>query len=213
MARPSDPQARERLLQAAREEFVEHGLDAAKVETIARRAGLSKGAFYLHFKSKAELFAELVHSVMHQLGLLVSDALERPPLAGTDTAKLHLERWLEADVRMFEFLIAQRDIMNLIFEGGGSGTTRHLICEFCGRVEEQIALLLKNGIEIGLYRSDLNVEMAAAFLAGGYDRAARRLIEQPGPYDLRELVREWQRQAVAGVGTPLLIQAASPKAL
>ena len=56
MARPSDPNARMRLLEAARRIFIEHGLDRAKVEDITREAGLSKGAFYLHFKTKDDAF-------------------------------------------------------------------------------------------------------------------------------------------------------------
>jgi AcrR family transcriptional regulator len=48
------------LLDAARDEFVAKGFDAARIEDIARRAGLSKGAVYLYFASKEELLRALI---------------------------------------------------------------------------------------------------------------------------------------------------------
>jgi AcrR family transcriptional regulator len=60
MARPSDPKAKSRLLEAAERVFIERGLDRAKVEDITRAAGLSKGAFYLHFKTKDDAFKEIL---------------------------------------------------------------------------------------------------------------------------------------------------------
>ncbi len=48
------------LLDAALDEFIARGFDAARVEDIAKRAGLSKGAVYLYFKSKEEVLRALI---------------------------------------------------------------------------------------------------------------------------------------------------------
>jgi AcrR family transcriptional regulator len=48
------------LLDAALDEFIAKGFDAARIEDIARRAGLSKGAVYLYFSSKEELLRALI---------------------------------------------------------------------------------------------------------------------------------------------------------
>lgn len=48
------------LLEAALDEFFERGFSAARMEDIAGRAGLSKGTLYLYFKSKDDLFRELI---------------------------------------------------------------------------------------------------------------------------------------------------------
>ncbi len=48
-------QTRERLLQAAADAFAEHGYDGTRVADIAAAAGVSNGALYAHFGSKAEL--------------------------------------------------------------------------------------------------------------------------------------------------------------
>lgn len=52
------------ILNAALEVFGEHGLAAARLDDIARRAGLSKGTIYLYFPNKEELFREMVRNTV-----------------------------------------------------------------------------------------------------------------------------------------------------
>src|SRR5258707_10934814 len=49
-----------RLLDAAEEVFVRDGYEAAQLDEIATRAERSKGAVYMHFKSKGDLFLGLI---------------------------------------------------------------------------------------------------------------------------------------------------------
>jgi AcrR family transcriptional regulator len=56
----SEAERREQIVQAARTLFVEHGFLATRVEDIAKKAGLSKGAVYFYFESKRVLFDTLV---------------------------------------------------------------------------------------------------------------------------------------------------------
>lgn len=67
----SKDQTRERLLDAAQAIFMKKGFVAASVEDIAGAAGYTRGAFYSNFRSKSELFLELLrrdHEAM-QAGL------------------------------------------------------------------------------------------------------------------------------------------------
>jgi len=50
-------QTRERLLRAAADEFARRGYDGTRVADIAAAAGVSNGALYAHFGSKADLLA------------------------------------------------------------------------------------------------------------------------------------------------------------
>lgn len=54
MAR-SGAQTRERLLDAAQGLIFDHGFSATSVDRVIARAGVTKGAFFHHFRSKAEL--------------------------------------------------------------------------------------------------------------------------------------------------------------
>jgi AcrR family transcriptional regulator len=49
---------------AAFEAFAEKGFAAARVDDVAKRAGVSKGLLYLYFKTKEELFKAVVKSVV-----------------------------------------------------------------------------------------------------------------------------------------------------
>lgn len=50
----------QRILDASANLFVHYGYDKTTVSDIAREAGISKGAIYLHFKSKDELLEALI---------------------------------------------------------------------------------------------------------------------------------------------------------
>ena len=59
------PEARPgQILDAAFAVFADRGLAAARLDDIARRAGLSKGTIYLYFPSKEELFREVVRTTV-----------------------------------------------------------------------------------------------------------------------------------------------------
>jgi AcrR family transcriptional regulator len=59
------PEERPRqILDAAFAVFAERGLAAARLDDIAKRAGLSKGTIYLYFPNKEELFREVVRSTV-----------------------------------------------------------------------------------------------------------------------------------------------------
>ena len=56
MARPRDPELRDRLIAAATEVFALHGYAGASLDAIAERAGVTKGGVYFHFAGKEDLF-------------------------------------------------------------------------------------------------------------------------------------------------------------
>jgi len=92
------------VLEAAREEFAEHGFVEAKVDRIAERAELTRGAVYSNFPSKRALYLEvLVDLVEHAppeppppsppatLGAFARVWLERLPLTGDTPGGGHLQ--------------------------------------------------------------------------------------------------------------------------
>lgn len=54
---------RQRILDAALEVFFDKGFAAARMDDVAERAGMSKGALYLYFSSKEALFEALIDTV------------------------------------------------------------------------------------------------------------------------------------------------------
>ena len=76
----SREQTTQRLLDAAEKLIARKGLDAASVENIAAAAGYSRGAFYSNFKSKDDLFIELLRRD-HQKSMAELNALRTSELS------------------------------------------------------------------------------------------------------------------------------------
>ena len=60
-------QTRDALLDAAGRVFVERGFQGSSVEAIAAEAGFTRGAFYSNFRSKEEVFADLLQDRVYRL--------------------------------------------------------------------------------------------------------------------------------------------------
>jgi AcrR family transcriptional regulator len=91
-------ETRTRLLDAAERVFLRQGLQGSSVEEIATEAGFTRGAFYSNFKSKDELFVELLQSrVYRRYAQMAEQAQEQP---GTPRERL---RWgIERIREMYE---------------------------------------------------------------------------------------------------------------
>ena len=103
-------ETRERLLRAAADVFAERGYDGTRVADIAAAAGVSNGALYAHFPSKADLLvAALRTHGRHLLGELFAADPDRPVV----DLLLTVGRWLprRRDARGYlivEALVAAR---------------------------------------------------------------------------------------------------------
>ncbi|WP_168734350.1 TetR/AcrR family transcriptional regulator [Pseudothauera nasutitermitis] len=81
---PSVERKRE-ILDAALIEFSNHGYAAATMERIAARAGLSKAGIYAHYKSKDEVFEDLLETALSPS--VKADGI-LPPEAGAPLAEI-----------------------------------------------------------------------------------------------------------------------------
>ncbi|GAA1001094.1 hypothetical protein GCM10009555_105070 [Acrocarpospora macrocephala] len=97
-------ETRERLLRAAAEVFAERGYDGTRVADIAAAAGVSNGALYAHFGSKAELLVAALRAHGRRLlaGLFAAD----PDRSITDLL-LAIGRWLPRRRDPSRFLIVE----------------------------------------------------------------------------------------------------------
>lgn len=90
--RPGRPSqgAREALVEAARELFMERNYDEVSTEEILDRSGVSRGALYHHFPSKLELFrAVYMASEQRNIELIAAGVAEA---SGPFDALLHVAR-------------------------------------------------------------------------------------------------------------------------
>lgn len=103
---------REAILHAALDEFSARGFAAARLDDVAKRAGVAKGTIYLHFRDKEALFQEIVRSVM---GPFVGT------LEGVFAAEIPLRAITDQIVELFireVFSTRRKDIIRLIMTEG-----------------------------------------------------------------------------------------------
>jgi AcrR family transcriptional regulator len=62
------------ILDAANEVFQATGLDGANIREIARRAGYTPGAIYFYFRSKEDIYGELLAASLERLNAAVANA-------------------------------------------------------------------------------------------------------------------------------------------
>jgi AcrR family transcriptional regulator len=71
-------QRRQTLIDAGWAIYLENDGQLPSVAQISARAGLAKGTFYIYFKTKEELFVELVATAMDELFLILNTYLDQP---------------------------------------------------------------------------------------------------------------------------------------
>ncbi len=97
--RRADERPRE-ICAAALEVFAEKGFAAAKLDEIARRAGVSKGTLYLYFKDKEDLFRAVVRSAIAPNIESVTSAVSSLDAPASDVVHMFLSGFAEREARL-----------------------------------------------------------------------------------------------------------------
>ncbi|MBA3744385.1 TetR/AcrR family transcriptional regulator [Sporichthya sp.] len=97
MSSTGRPETRVAILDAARTLFEEQGYFGAGLEAVAKRAGVSRQAIYLHFSSKADLLTAL-HARIYETDVV--PAVERHPIWTAPTALDALDATIAVDAEV-----------------------------------------------------------------------------------------------------------------
>ncbi|HEY4378579.1 MAG TPA: helix-turn-helix domain-containing protein [Acidimicrobiales bacterium] len=157
---------RDQLLELAEVLFTERGYDAASMDELARRAGVSKPVIYDHFASKEALLAACVDRTGEALAQRVASAAAS---GSTPQARLRA-----ASLAFFAFVDEQRGIWLELSDptrGGGS------LAEQALRIRRRqaaltVALVAATVADAGLPVDELRIEALAHGLIGSYEALA-----------------------------------------
>ena len=134
--------------------FITQGYHATTVEVIAQAAGLTKGAVYFYFKSKANVLTTLLDRT--------EELTVEPTIAAMDAAGDNPKDRLNAFVRSQSVIGAEKTeymllaiLMSAEFNGSGHAIEIRLI-ELMARMENALKETVKSGQKNGclLYTSD-----------------------------------------------------------
>ncbi len=84
MSQPRKVPTRTRLMDAAQDLILDYGYSGTSLDRLIERAGVTKGTFFYHFKSKAELAHALVQRFADQDGELLEEYLAKAEAAHDD---------------------------------------------------------------------------------------------------------------------------------
>ncbi len=203
MSRTPDPTAKIQLLRAAEHVFAARGLSLAKVEEITRRAGTSKGAFYLHFASKEEAFKQVVESFLARLAARLPAPTETPK--GGESARAALDFWRASDSDLYEFLWQNRAIVSIL--QGCEGDHVYLVEAFHKEIHARTVEWIGHWKELSYFRRELDTDIAATLLVGAHNELGRRMVTSTSKPPIAEWIRSAQAVFVRGLGTAALVKA------
>lgn len=156
---------RERILKAARALVAEGGFRQASVTAVAQNAGLSTGALYRYFPSKAELFVEVLGAaVAHEVAILGDIA--RGDGSATQRLRAAVEsfarRALQGPYLAYAFIAEPAD---------PEVEAARLIAR--AQIGDVFKKLLKDGIASGEFPKQ-SVDIGAACIVGAFTEALVR---------------------------------------
>jgi AcrR family transcriptional regulator len=177
---------RDAILAAALEEFVARGFAAARLDDVARRAGVAKGTIYLYFRDKESLFQELVRTMLSPM----VGAIEAAPAADLPVRAV-AETIIDLFVREI-YGTRRKDVIRLIIS---EGTRFPKLAEFyyrevIGRVLPAMHALLARGVERGELDNDALARFPQLLIAPGLVAILwNGLFGRFAPLDVRDLMR------------------------
>jgi AcrR family transcriptional regulator len=158
-----------RIIEAAAHVFAQKGYAGASVADIAVKAEIGKGTIYAYFDSKEDLFFAVFEWFMLQTGTAAKVGISHLG----EPATQRLEALSDSIMGMWDEI---RDAFTLTIEfwaASSSSQMRQRFKEAFRRLYEEfraiVASLIRDGIERGEFRADVNAESIAAALVGTWD--------------------------------------------
>lgn len=186
-------QSRHELTGVAIDCFARYGYQATSIDRIARAAGVTKGALYYHFKDKEELLFEAVRNRVGQFERRVARDVteERDPVAALrHAAGACFEHATKSNHRRF--------IVTLMVEA--LDTNARLSAHFremMQRFRQFVADIVRRGQEAGVFRRDVDRDLAAGIYAAAIMGAEVQYYQDPKSVDLRGIIEAFVDHYVA----------------
>lgn len=188
MSRPANPNLPQMLSDAARGEFSERGLLAVRIEDVTRRAGVSKGSFYLHFDSKEQLYEAIARDFLDEVAARLDGFRD---CAGRGVGLDQVRAMIEMDVSFSEFLWANRDALRMVLEGAAGTSHAYLSDELVELFKAHMrSMMLDPTCHAQGVHTALDPDIVSDIITGAVIMFARRILRA----DSRPVFRRWSEQ-------------------
>lgn len=164
--------------------FTERGFNACGVQDITDTAGVPKGSFYNHFKSKEGLAAEILTE--YAQGTTDRSILTNPEVPPLTRLKKHFAALNQYFSRCHDGCLVGK------FMAEVSDDTPQIRERLLGVLTlwgEQLGSAIADGQAQGVIRKDLEAKDLAAFLIDSYEGAVLRMRVERSPRALKSFVK------------------------
>ena len=179
---------RGQLIEAAVEMFHVRGFNGCSVQDIVETAGVPKGSFYNHFKSKEALGVEVVRAYTRLVAAYVAEAGAGEIFSGDRTPLERIRAYFEAVIEQNVSCGVRKGCLlgNFATELAPHSTEiANAVTDALDNWSVAIARALAQAQEAGELSKDADVEALGRYLVDGYEGAAARakLIGDRAPMD------------------------------
>jgi AcrR family transcriptional regulator len=182
-------ETRQRLTEAALGVFARNGYERATVDEIVREAGFSKGAFYVHFEAKEDIFwAMLEERLAHQQEAFRAALDINVPVAQNLQTILRSLFALNQDDPLWSALF-----MEFVAHASRNGKMRDKLGGMYRSWRAFAVEVLNAGREAGLVRKDLDADFLASVIIAVIEGSIMQSRLAPGALDLNTMVEPLSR--------------------
>lgn len=161
---------RNRILQAAIEVFSRKGFFNSKVSEIARASGVADGTIYLYFKNKDDLLISLFEEKMAEV---VADVKKRIQAGEGPLDKMRI--FIENHMGLLECEAGLIEVLQVELRQSSKFLKDYTPVKFFEYLDV-LSGVLEEGKQAGLFRPDLNVNVARRVVFGAMDELSRTYI-------------------------------------
>jgi TetR/AcrR family fatty acid metabolism transcriptional regulator len=177
-------ETRERLVKAALGVFARNGYERATVDEIVREAGYSKGAFYVHFEAKEDIFWAMLEERLAQQQEAFREALDIDvPVAQNLQTILRSLFALNQNEPLWSALF-----MEFVAHAARNGKVRDKLAAMYQSWRSFAVEVLHAGQEAGKVRKDVDAEFLASVIIAMIEGSMMQSRLAPGTLDLEKMV-------------------------
>jgi AcrR family transcriptional regulator len=197
MANKKKINSSERLLNSAMKLFVKKGYKGSSVAEITKDAGLTRGALYCHYETKADLAQEIIRlfeerfleNMIHHVGEQAGSALEK------FEKMMRFNVWFAGenpDLCLFMTVISAEMV-------GSHNRLEPYLKSVYQKWSEFIAGILKDGKRAGEFKREIDPQMMAWVIIGVHDGVLLQKEMNRETIDLQAYTKQFRNLVISGV--------------
>ncbi len=185
---------REAIIEAAVKVFAKKGFYNAKVNDVAKAAGVADGTIYLYFKNKDDLLINLFEDKMEHILSRFDTGLQN-----IDDPIEKLRKFIQVYFTLIEEDQQLAEVFQVELRQSAKFLKDYHNQKFLDYLN-MIAAIVEEGKQLGFFRSTLNIDIIKLMIFGAIDEVARQwILGADEKYTLEKAAEQLAETIVAGL--------------